>query len=242
MAQDWPPLYSSPGQYQLNKGPQFSISKADSGGYGQVKQISFVDSALNSAINGTDVTVTLPNMLQGDVVYVFCGLSTAAGGGTSSSGWTQVGSTVDNTVRTQVFRKVMGRVPDATFVLTGSTVATDSAAAVAYALRGVNTNTPEDATATTATGTSTDPDSPSITTVSAKSWVLAFAASAIVDATITVPTSYVNLITTSGDDTADVTVAGAMREVAIAGAENPAAFTGWSSAAWVAWSVAVIAF
>lgn len=204
--------------------------------------ISLVGSTEGNAIDGTDLTLSLPGGLrESDVVYVMFGISTTAGGGTTSPGWTQIGSTVDNTVRTQVFRKVMGYTPDAQIVLTGSASATNGCAGIAYGFRGVDIVSPEDQTATTATGTSAAaPDSPSITTQTANAWVISFGCKTGNDPTVVAPTGYSNQVDDVANDTTDVTVGAATKLVAAAGAEDPAEWTTWTAnVAWAAWSIAV---
>lgn len=203
--------------------------------------ISIVGSPTEAATGtgGADFTLTLPEGLrENDVVYVFAGLARAAGGG-APAGWTVVGTTDGSTIRTQLLRKVMGQTPDTTILITGTANGNDGESAVAIALRGVDIFTPEDTTFTTATATSTNPDSPSITTLTNRAWVISFAASRVQDATVVAPTGYANQVDILSNQVGDVTTAGATKEVATAAAENPDTWTTWSSAEWVAWSVAV---
>ncbi len=194
-----------------------------------------------AAIDGGNLSLTLSTgAQQGDVVYVFVGLASAINGGTTSLGWTQVGSTTDNTVRTLVFRKVMDSTPDASIAITGTAGVNDVGCAIAYTLRGVDNVTPEDATPTTATGSSTTPDSPSITTVTPNAWVLSFFCSrGSTDTTVTLPSGYSNQVDVTGNDSNDSTVGGATKEIASPGAEDPASWTAVNTGLWVAWSVAV---
>lgn len=203
--------------------------------------ITLVGTAEASAINGGDATITLPSMLENDVVYIGGGFGReASNAGVSSAGWTEL---VDFNngfgYRFAVSRKVMGASPDASAVCLGSTNASDACAYVAIVLRGVDTTTPEDATTTTATGTSGAPNSPSITTVTDLAWVLSFGGSLTVDAAVTAPTGYSNQVDVASNDDRDSTVGGATKEVTPAGAENPAAWTAWTSSLWCAASVAV---
>jgi hypothetical protein len=205
--------------------------------------ISLVGSGVEaSAINGGNVTLTLPvGMAEGDVVYVFAAWSSNSlgGGTTSSSGWTQVGSTVDSgTLRTTLWRKTMGAVPDTSFVAVGTTASTDACAALGYALRGVDLTTPEDAAPTTANGSSTNPDAASITTVTNGAYGLAFAGSQVIDGSISPPSGWGNQVDISANDDQNLTVAGATLLHGVAGAVNPASWTTWSSGVWVAWNVA----
>lgn len=192
-----------------------------------------------AADNGDSFTLTLPTgLLIDDVVYVFSVYGTTAGGSLVADGWTQIAE-VDNTHRSRVYRKVMGPVPDTEVVIAGSGSASDGGAAVAHALRGVNRWTPEDTTPTTATGSSTNPDPPSITTLTNKAWVFAFAASRTADGSVTAPTGYANQVDVSTGESNAAMAAGATKEVTAAGAEDPAAWTSWTTGLWATVSVAV---
>lgn len=178
--------------------------------------------------SATVMTLTLPGGLQqDDVVYVFASHTDAVLAGvsiTSPVGWSTIisGGTNDGYA---VFRKVMGASPDSSVDFNSDSSSTRGSAAIAIALRGVDTTTPEDAAATEAA--SLDPAS--ITTVTNGAWVLSFMRSEVTDAAITAPTSYVNQVDTTANDNTDVTVGGATREIAVAGAENPGAWTGLTS-------------
>ncbi len=195
----------------------------------------------NSATNGGNITLNMPaGVAQNDVVIVGYAMNAAGTGGTSSGGWTQIGANVTNTVRIQIFRKVMGAVPDTSIVLTGSTLAADSSSAIAIAFSGVNTGAPENGvTLTSATGTSTNPDCPSITPTITGSVVVAYAAGAAIDTTGTGgPGGYSNFTQVSSNDNNDTTSYLAWKGSLTAGtAEDPSAFTGVSSVAWAAYTI-----
>ncbi len=216
--------------------------------------ISLVGSPVeNSAINGGNVTLTLPvGLIQNDVVYVFAGFVSTTSTDetaltTSSSGWTKFPTSSLEAVgplRTRLFRKVMGLVPDVSIVVTTDTGDTgDSMAVVGYALRGVNTTTPEDATYTYAESTAGTgaPNSPSITTATNEAWVISFGAMNLsADSTVTCPSGYTNQVDRAASDTYQVTIGGATKLVASAGAENPGAWSSWTVGGdWAAWTVAV---
>jgi hypothetical protein len=195
----------------------------------------------NGAINGGNFSVNMPTgVAQGDVVYAFLALSSAAGGGTSSSGWTQLGATLDNTVRLQAFRKVMGAVPDTSIAFTGTASASDCGEGMTIAYRGVNQTTPEDTARTTASGNSTNPDPAAIVVVQPSTQVVIFAATRLVDTTGTAaPAGYGNFTQASQTDTASLTAYLADKGSVVAGSENPAVFSGVSTALWGAITVAV---
>jgi hypothetical protein len=194
-----------------------------------------------SAINGGNITLSLPTgRVAGDVVVVFYATNAVSGGGTSSSGWTQIGSNLGATTRIQVFRKVMGASPDANIVLVGTTAAADSSSAIAIAFSGVNNATPEDAAVPQgATGSSTNPDPAAITPITTGAVAIAYAATSVVDTTGTSgPTGYSNFTQVSSSDTNSTTSYLAWKGALAGGvSENPSAFTGVSTAAWAAYSV-----
>jgi hypothetical protein len=206
--------------------------------------ISLVGTATaNGADSSVALTLNLPAGLQeNDVVWCFPINSEAIAINTDSSGWT----------RTQIyngtfpvlgrFYKVMGAVPDTTFVQTASGGSTAGHSIVCFALRGVDTGTPEDAALVTGGNSTNDPDPGSVTTVTANAWVIAVAASsdASGDATVTEPSGYSNPISALGNGSGrDSMVAGATKLVAAAGAEDPGAFTNWTTGDWVSVTVAV---
>jgi hypothetical protein len=208
--------------------------------------ISLVGSAISgTAINGGDVTLdltTIATLAENDVVYVLCGTPrVAAGAGTSSSGWTSISGPHDNTsVRTQVFRKVMGATPDTSFVATGTANVSDGTIAVAIALRGVDTTTPEDATPVSKTDTaSTNPDPSAIVTVTANAWVVVMAASASNDAAVIIPSGYGNGHSNTVNDTRPISGSVATILEATAGSEDPPSWTSWNTARWGAYTIAV---
>ncbi len=198
----------------------------------------------NSAINGANFTLTLPSGLaENDVVYVF-----AAGHSydsslyvtTSSSGWTRVADRLGTYVAGAIFRKKMGATPSTSINITFLLSDTDDAgAAIAFALRGVDTTTQEDATTTEADIVSAYPNSPSITTATSGAWVFSFFATNATDLTPTAPTGYSNQVDRSPIDVHQLTIGGAAKTVSLAGAENPGAWGGWNGGSGVAFTLAV---
>ena len=199
--------------------------------------ISLVGTAGNTG--GTaSVTVTLPALQQGDVVYVaaFGNAFPSAATITANNSFVALtGNQASGTNSAQFFRKVMGSTPDTSVTLSYSIAAW--ASAVAICLRGVDTTTPEDATPTTAGWTtSSAPDSPSITTVTNGAWVLSLLGK-LSGSVSSQPSGYSNTISAVHVNSA--TAAGATKEVATAGAEDPAAWSMSTSSAWFAVSIAV---
>lgn len=196
--------------------------------------ISYVGAATASGADGT-VTYALSltgitGLAQNDVVFVFQFLPRAAGGATPS-GWTQIATVTGSGHKAFAYRKVMGVTPDTSLTMTGTGNAGDASAAIAIALRGVNTTTPEDATATTAAASNlTNPDCPSITTVTNGAWVMAFAGSKQSDASVVTPSGYSNTTSVLGTGTLrNAQLYAATKLVSTAGAEDPAAWGTWGA-------------
>lgn len=209
--------------------------------------ITVVGTAEGSNQNGLALTITLPTVLQDDIVYVFTGTGNegTAAPGLNTSGYTELFNLDDTSAGLRCFRKVMGASPDTTVQVTAQFNGIPRAAVV-VAVRGADTSTPEDATSTTAgQTTSTNPDSPSITTVTNGALVISAFATSANDSTVTAPSGYTDQVddneNNAGDSTS-VTVGAASKIIASAGAENPASWTNVSNGSWFAASVAVRPF
>lgn len=157
--------------------------------------ISFVGSRNTSSSgssNGGNVTLTFTGpgglldtsgaqatLLENDLVVVTVVLTSNVDNAvtTSSSGWTQLseiysnGSTEDTNLA--VFYKVMGAVPDTSFVAVGNGLGNSVTIGTVFAFRNVDTTTPFDVASTTATGTATTVANPAaITPSTAGSWII----------------------------------------------------------------------
>lgn len=211
--------------------------------------ISLVGTATNATSNGGDLTVTLPvGTTTDDVVYAGYGMGGAADANLSSvtAGYTELADLFSDDSRDAqlgVYRKVQGGTPDTTWVAAGDGSASSGLAGGVIVLRGVDTSTPEDAATTTATGANSgEPDPPSITTVTANAWVLAFGETGQDNAFSAGPSGYSNFISDAQLETNHACFGAATKLVASAGAENPGAFThpdDNTSDAWCAVTVAV---
>ena len=215
--------------------------------------ISFVGSAEASAINGGDPSITLPAMLQDDLVIVAGGIGDNDNVNFTmamvTAGYTKVADLfADDTqdCNLGVFWKVMGATPDTTAVFDGQGAADAACAAVAFVFRGVDTATPMDVTTTTATAINTmHPNPPSIDFLDASAWTVIAGASGHTlggAGTYTFPTGYVtNARDVGADDTSDVTV-GMGYNIAPADPEDPGVMThsGTDDVAF-AWCAATLA-
>lgn len=211
--------------------------------------ITLVGTAANNAINGGDVTVTLPvGTAQGDVVIAAYGIGSEGGPDhdmvTVTSGYTQLADLFsDDSFEAQlgVFRKIQGSTPDTTVVFDGNGVADDAAAGAVMVTSGVNQTTPEDATTTTVTGINgPTPDPSAITTGTANARVIAIASSTEADVP-TAPTNYTDLIEDQGVDNSSISIMMAWRLIVAPGAENPGTFGGIVGSTSDAWAAATVA-
>ena len=181
--------------------------------------ISFVGSAENSAINGGDVTITLPSgTATDDLVVVAYAIGDNDGVNFNmamvTTGYTEVADLFANGLQQAnlgVYWKKMGATPDTAATADGLGGADAAVAAVCMVFRGVDTTTPMDVTPTTATAINVmHPDPPSINFVDLAAWTVICGASGhlLGDAgTYTFPTGYItNAIDRGSDDTTDVTV------------------------------------
>ena len=183
--------------------------------------ISFIGSASSSSSPNADTTITLPAMVQNDLVIVGAAFgdndNAAATIVMVTAGYTAL-TQISNTADTQdvylrVFWKLMGATPDTTAVIEGNIgLGTDaSLAGVAMVFRGIDTVTPIDVTPTTASGIDTmHPNPPSIDFLDAAAWTVIVGASGHTLAetgTYTFPTGYTtNAVNKGHNDTNDVTV------------------------------------
>jgi len=196
---------------------------------------------VGNTTNGGNVTLTFsPTPSENDYVLVFGGCSAGAVVTDAGTGYTRI-SLAGDTFNTSfgVWIKKMSASPDTTVLCRGNAESTAATAYGCYVLRGVDGTTPQDATATTASSNSGAPNCASITTVTDLAWVLALAGSNVNDASIGTVSGYSNQYTTVGVDTSSITVAGTTIEKTTAGAEDPAAWSSWSTGRWLAVTVAL---
>lgn len=207
--------------------------------------ISFVGGIAGAAIDGGNVTLTLPSMLSSDLVVVAGGHLTRAGktptigsGDYTSGSYTGASA---GQILGAVGYKFMGATPDTTVVCTNTANANDTAAYVAMVFRGVDSTTPFDVAfvGTTINPTSTNPVPPAITTVTDNAVIVVFANSSVNDGAITAPSGYGDLTNTTGSDVNSQSAGAAWKTLAAHGTETPASFTDWSSGGWAACTVAL---
>jgi len=211
--------------------------------------ISFVGSATNSVIDGgASFDITLPSCLENDLVIVVVGGAgpTDVDLGVSTSGYAEIADLFQTEFASMNFSvswKRMGAIPDTTVTCIGNSYSSAvGTAGIAYVLRGVDTTTALDVTPTTATAdNSAIPNGPAITPVTLGSLVVVCGGSSLSDAAVTVPSGYGNHVSINVVDTNSATIAVASKEWNGTGAEDPPAWTLWSSNTLSAWCAVTIA-
>ena len=209
--------------------------------------ISWVANAEGSAINGGDITITLPtsSMQEGDVVivtntvpinsFVFSVTSSSTG-----TGYTQIVPTVETSLMSfGVFRRIMGATVDTQVRCLGSAVLADGDTAVVQIFRGVDQTTPEDVTPTSTTGSGTTPNSPSITVANANCAILTCVGANENDTAVTAPSSFLNQVDINANDTDPTTSAMAWITHTSTSAFDPASWTSFLSSPWCSATVAL---
>lgn len=210
--------------------------------------IAFYAVAEGSAINGGNVTLTLPtSQVAGDYNVVTYAIPTSTGTltvTTSSGGpFTQIVPTTNSTtavvLRLGTFAYTQTNTIITQAICAGTAGTSDGISAVCMVFRDDALNITLDATSQVATGSGTTPDSPSITVVSSNDVILSCVGSNVTDTAVTAPTSFVNQVDVTANDTRDTTVGMAMITLASTAAFNPASWTGFTSGGWVAATVAL---
>lgn len=204
--------------------------------------ISLVGTSTPVGANANTSTLTLTiaaGVAQNDLALCQYGSNDAGNLQTTSSGWTTSTQTARGNLKARYFYKVQGSTPDSTIDFSISTGGGGNAhGATGYVFRDVDTSTPIDVTATTANAASGAPDPPSITPVTDNSLTIAFGIGGISDSSVTAPSGF-------GDNTLKaqtlLTVAMAVRSTPVspAAANNPGAWTSWSSAVWASMSISL---
>ena len=201
-----------------------------------------------AAGNGGDVTLTFDTItppLEDDIVIVLGGhgvtvTTLAAPVPNQGSGYTQIGIHTGTMPIFGAWYKRMGATVDTSVLCSGGGNNADAVAYISVVYSGVDTVTAEDVTATTAgPTTSINPNAPSITPVTADAFVLAMAGSAVFDNTPGTVSGYTDQITQSRNDTADITAGFARIDAGAVDAEDPPAWSTWSSGAWYAITAAL---
>lgn len=144
----------------------------------------------------------------------------------------------------RVATKLMTGSPDTQVQGSGNTTATNGASLKVRVYRGVDPTNPLDVAIVTATGTnSAIPNPGSITPVTNNSMIVIIGAGsgAAVDSAVTVPAGYGNQVLDTIDPGNAIIHASADRLLAVAAAEDPAAWTGWTTSTSDGWCAITLA-
>ena len=212
--------------------------------------ISFVGSAVAAGASSA-FDITLPTCQEGDVVIVETGWASAGDDapGVSTSGYAEIVEiyqTETNRLNMSVSWKRMGSAPDETVTCLGSGSANFGAVGIAYVLRGVDSTTPFDVAYAAAQGSGGSvPDPPSITPTSEGTLIVILgmgtAGVNAGDPTVTVPSGYSNAVNHySNAGLKSITVAAASKAWT-SGAENPGAWTNWTTTTADSWGAVTLA-
>jgi 6-phosphogluconolactonase (cycloisomerase 2 family) len=214
------------------------------GGTGNVGTTGSFSVSLTALTGGTGSTAQ-----EGDLVLVLNAIGGATNGnpGVSTAGFTEeqdLYADDSNDANLSVSWKFMTASPDTSVSCNGSGSGTVSASCIVYVWRGVDPTTPFDVAETVATGiNSAIPNPASITPTTAGSMVVIFGAGALAssDITVTAPTGYVEMVNISSDAGSAIISAVASKEWSGSGAEDPAAWTDWSSGTAGSWAAVTVA-
>jgi hypothetical protein len=203
----------------------------------------------NNAANGGNVVLTWDtggNAPQtGDWVIIFGGHGNAVttllppGVNAVNDGtFTNIAAHTGSAPVVGAWKKKMGATPDLKATCSGAGNASDGVAYIGYVVQNVDPVTSEDASVTFNNSSSTNPNPNSITTVTDGALIIAAAASRVNDTTPGTVTNYVNQITSAGNGTNPMTVSALVKLKTTAGADDPAAFSSWSTGVWNAFTMA----
>lgn len=211
-----------------------------------VTNITFVDSSTATVVTNNYYELTLPTTQEGDIVIVVSGSSGVFDyvGGVLEFGWSKVADLWSNDSRDMnlaVCWKRMGSTPD-TAVTILPPGAGNQGEAIAYVLRGCDEHTVIDVVPTTDTGIdSAVPDAPSITPITAGTIILAIGGGSSYDTSVTAPSGYTNHVQAQSTNGYYSTVAIASKLWSGSGAEDPGAWTDWTTLTSNAWCACTLA-
>ena len=218
--------------------------------------ISFVGSCSANGGNGANATLTLPSMLEGDLVIVAYQNGDDDNGNKDlvmvTAGYTEVADLFsDDSFETNlgVFYKFMGSTPDTEAVADNISGTDSDTPAVCMVFRGVDTGTPFDVTSTTASAANqgtfvTNPPSINHNNPSGV-WIVIAGANAhnLGTGTYTFPTGYTtDAVQIVGNDTIDGSVGLGYRSSGVSDPEDPGNMTySGTDAATFSWAAVTMA-
>lgn len=185
----------------------------------------------------------------GDLVVVATGFVSTVNRnpGVGTAGYTEVTDLYANDTRDanlSVNWKIMPATPDTVVNCLGSLSTTMGAVCEVHVWRNTDKVTPLDVTSTTAVGTnSAVPNSPAITPITQGAIILSvgLGTGSAADTAVTQPTGYINKADISVDPGSASTVGIASKAWSGAGAEDAAAWTGWTTSTSDSWAAVALA-
>ena len=205
--------------------------------------ISFIGAGVSSTINGGNPVITLPSVVAGDCIltcYSAPRSITMVARSSGGTAYTAVSSQmVNGNLNFQVFQRYADSTGETTVTCSGTGNSQDGMAAVALVFRGTRTTAPVDAYAST-TGTSSRPDGPDISVMDSGEVLVSCVGSLANTATVTAPTSFLNLNSTGATDTRSVTTAMSWVASTNRGSNSITAYSSFTSAAWAGVTVALM--
>jgi len=200
--------------------------------------------ALTSLVGGTGGAVQ-----SGDLVIVATGFvqTSNLNPGVGTAGYAEVADLYQNDTRDANFSvnwKYMSGAPDTAVNCLGSGLAANGSVCVVHVWRNADPSNPLDVVSTAAQlGNSAIPNSPPITPVTSGAVVIStgLGTGAAVDTPVTAPTGYGNQVDISVDPGNASTVGISSKAWGGAGAEDPAAWTGWTTTTSDSWAAVTLA-
>jgi hypothetical protein len=206
--------------------------------------ISFVGGAVRSTNNGASPVITLPALVAGDCILTSYSVPRAITMVARSSGgtaYTAISSVlVNGNLNFQVFQRYAASTGETTVTCSGTANAQDAVTAVALVFRGTRPGRAFDAYTST-TGTSSRPDGPDVILQDIGEVLVSCVGSLANTATVTAPTSFLNLNSTGATDTRSVTTAMSWVASTNKSLNSITAYSSFTSAAWAGVTVALAA-
>lgn len=186
---------------------------------------------------------------SGDLVVVATGFVQVSNlnPGVGTAGYAEVADLYQNDTRDANLSanwKIMGGSPDTAVNCLGSGSATNGSVCVVQVWRNVDQANPLDVVSTTAQlNNSAIPNSPAITPITSGAVVISagLGTGAAVDTSVTAPTGYGNQVDISVDPSNAATVGIASKSWSGSGAEDPAAWTTWTTTTSDSWAAVTLA-
>jgi hypothetical protein len=214
--------------------------------------ISFVGNNLASVTGPTVLTLSLPAMLQGDMVLIITATPEDLAGPArppTTAGYTTILDQkwgIPAAGRLHTSYKFMGATPDGSVTITASASGM-GLATLALVFRGVSPTTPLDVEVTTGAGTAGIPRAPAITPINPDCCVVIAAECQLADTSVGsvsgvtafFPSPTIQCAHDIANSAGDITVAAAYRILTTPVATTPPAWSTWTSGIYLSHSIAL---